>query len=362
METRMVAGMRIPVGTDGFVPEAALQKRFKTVYDKKQHDYDSERAINQMNGEKTSMPNINLARRDYMNSSDKVIPLRCTPEQAAAWWQDPTKMDIEDIDAPGAPKVNVPRNMTPQQKRDQGHIRVVSTPGEEQMVRRTLVMTFGNDDVHKIAQGRPTVVVAPEPVGKTGMYYPSRKRMELDRYNGINKETFAHEAGHHLRYTDGSRSDVILKSNPNICIEESCTVAEQMARSDKPDYSGYYMSVAVYDAGKHAWRKPTVYEARRMAEEDHSLFTEGRRTGLKGNDATSSVKRHWSESHISRLRIEGNKMAINIMADKHGNVDRVSMAKTATAKERAPTINNATAGRPGVAANTRQTRLFSKSR
>lgn len=357
-ETKRIYGMTIPTDNDGFVPEKALQKRYKQFYDKKQREYDINRDMGKIDGTR-SMPNINLARRDYSNTSDEVIPLRCTPQQVAAWWHDPTSMDVQDIDAPGAPKVNLPSGMTPQQKRDQGKIKVVATPAEEAKVRRTLVMTYDQGDVHKFAQARPIIAVAPEPVGRKGAYYPSRTRVELDRYGGLDQGTLAHEGAHHLRATDHTRSDILLKVNSDRCIEESCTVAEQMARSDSPDYTGYYADVAVYDQTKHAWRRPKLSEAKRMAEEDHLLFTEGRGRGLKGQDATSSVKRHWTESHISRLRIGGNMMAVNLMAEKHGNVDRVSMAKAKTQKAEANPvkITNATAGRPGVTA-AKQTKLF----
>ena len=160
---------------------------------------------------------------------------------------------------------------------------------------------------------------------------------------------------------------MITKFNhDSIGIEESCTVAEQMARSDKPDYTGYYMSVAVYDDRKHAWRKPTVSEARRMADEDHLLFTYGRGKGLKGDEALRSVEQNWEKSHISRLFIDGG-MAVNVMARMYGNVRPVSMAKPRTEKEREEAakaeITNATAGRPGIAvpARTRQTTLFRRS-
>ena len=54
-----------------------------------------------------------------------------------------------------------------------------------------------------------------------------------------------------LRNTDPDRNNVITRFNRNsIGIEESCTVAKQMARTDKPDYTSYYMSVAVYDEGR----------------------------------------------------------------------------------------------------------------
>ncbi|MGN0137414.1 MAG: hypothetical protein ACI381_02240, partial [Candidatus Methanomethylophilaceae archaeon] len=175
--------------------------------------------------------------------------------------------------------------------------------------------------------------------------------------------------------TDKTRQNPIVKESRNICIEESCTVAEQQARSDKPDYNGYYQQVAVYDERKHTWRKPTVQEARRMAEEDHALFTEGRHKGLKDEEAIASVQRNWGKSHIARLRYKSDKMAVNIMADECGCVDRVSMAKPRTKKDQTRVentmITNANAGRPGIVVaadrkgkggRTVQTALFNKRR
>lgn len=361
----------IPVDEDGHVPEAELLKHYNQVmakmqkeYDQRRLDRDIERALGQTR--KGPMPRINLAKKDYDSTADTVIPLKCTPEQVAAWWKDPTCCDVQDIDTAGAPKVNVPPDMTPEQQRDQGRIKVIATPAEEQKLRRELVMTYSPDDLRKFAAAHPTVAVKPTGVGYSGRYIPSRTRIELDRKDGLNQGTIAHEGGHLLRDHDPGRTDVITSKNPEIGIEESCTVAEQMARSDKPDYTGYYMSVAVYDEDVHAWRKATPSEARRMAEEDHMLFTYGRGKGLKGDDALESVRKNWSSSHISRLFTDRG-MAINVMARTYGNVEPISMAKPRTRKEQESaengTITNATAGMPGVAAaaanrGTRQTTLF----
>lgn len=355
----------IPVDPDGFVPEAELIKHFNSMMEKKQRDYDERRMEAALVGER--MPNINLAQRDYDTTSANVIPLKCTPEQVAVWWRDPSCCDVQDIDTAGAPKVNIPSGMTPEQKRDQGKIRVISTPSEEQKFRRELMATYSPEDIRKFAASHPTVAIKPTGTTYVGRYIPSRDRVELDRKDGLNQGTIAHEGGHLLRNTDPDRHNVITKFNhDSIGIEESCTVAEQMARSDKPDYTGYYMSVAVYDDRKHAWRKPTVSEARRMADEDHLLFTYGRGKGLKGDEALRSVEQNWEKSHISRLFIDGG-MAVNVMARMYGNVRPVSMAKPRTEKEREEAakaeITNATAGRPGIAvpARTRQTTLFRRS-
>ena len=352
----------IPVGPDGYVPEAELIRRFNSVMARRQALYDMERIKALESGKK--MPRINLAKRDYDSTSDTVIPLKCTPEQVARWWHDPTCCDVQDIDTAGAPKVNVPSGMTPEQQKDQGRIKVIATPSEEQKLRRELVMTYDPADLHRIAAAGPTYAVKPTGVGYSGRYIPSRTRIELDRKDGLDQGTVAHESSHLLRDRDQSRRNIITKAyHGDVGIEESCTVAEQMARSDKPDYTGYYMSVAVYDDEKHAWRKPTASEARRMAEEDHMLFTYGKGKGLKGDEALRSVEQNWSKSHIARLFIDGG-MAINVMARRHHNVDPVSMAKPRTEKEREEAskveINNATAGKPGVSEirHTKQTTLF----
>ena len=53
-----------------------------------------------------------------------------------------------------------------------------------------------------------------------------------------------------LRNTDPDRNNVITRFNRNsIGIEESCTVAKQMARTDKPDYTSYYMTRTLMDQG-----------------------------------------------------------------------------------------------------------------
>lgn len=359
----------IPVDEDGYVPEAELLKRYDAVMRRKQLEYDVRRIDAAERGKR--VPAVNLAQRDYDTTASTVIPLKCTPEQVSAWWKDPTVCDVQDIDTAGAPKVNVPKDMTSEQQREQGRIKVIATPSEEAKLRRELVMTYTPEDLRKIAATKPTIAVKPTGVGYSGRYIPSRTRIELDRSSGLDQATLAHEGGHLLRDRDPERTDVITSRNQEIGIEESCTVAEQMARSDKPDYTGYYMSVGVYDENRHAWRKPTRREAQRMAEEDHDLFTYGRGKGLKGDEALRSVEQNWEKSHIARLFCSSGKMAVNEMADTYGNVSRVSMAKPRTKKETeavgSAVITNATAGMPGVAvavanagkkSGSRQTTLF----
>ena len=344
--------MTIPVGKDGFVPEKEILNYYRHHYNEKQKQYEERRAAAIREGRRPA-PDISLAKRDYSTTADRVIPLKCTPEQIAEWWADPSRCDVQDVDCAGPPKVNIPEGMTAAQKRDQGRIRVIATPLEERMIRRELVMGFEPGDVSRIAASGPVIQASPMARAVTGSYDPANNRVTVDRDRGLEQGTIVHELSHQLRATDRSRRGPVVTTNPDADIEESCTVAEQMARSDKVDYSGYYQKACVFDPGTHRWRDPTPSEARRMAEEDHMLFTEGRGKGLKGDAAIRSVERHWGESHIARLRMHGNKMAVNRMADETGMVERVSMARPRTKEEAermaAVDVTNATAGRPGVA-------------
>ena len=130
----------IPVGPDGYVPESELIKHFERVMAKRQREYDDERATAELLGEK--MPNINLAKRDYDNTSDTVIPLKCTPEQVAAWWRDPSCCDVQDIDTAGAPKVNVPKDMTPEQQKLRARLWVFMAEIMEVTNNRMVQMSF----------------------------------------------------------------------------------------------------------------------------------------------------------------------------------------------------------------------------
>ena len=341
-----VNGMRIPVDEKGYVPEEALLKRYETFYSGKREGSD---------------------KRDYNQTSDKVIPLKCTPEQVAYWWRDPSRADVEYIDCTAPPKYNT-AGLSAAQREAQAGIGVIGTDGEEKKVRRDLAATYTVDDLKKIAASSPIYSVQYEPKGLGGQYKPWTTRIELDRDLGMEQGTITHETSHLLRYTDKDRKDPRVKAcHSMIGVEESCTVAEQMARSDKPDYNGYYEHVPVYDEKRHCWRSPTPSEARRMAEEDHMLFTYGRGKGLKEDAALESVERNWSSSHICRLQHGSSKMAINTAADAGWNVERVSMAKpTSKAAAEAASkreVTNATAGKPGVVATgKKQTTLFDKSK
>ena len=134
-----------------------------------------------------------------------------------------------------------------------------------------------------------------------------------------------------------------------VCVEESCTVAEQMARQRDFDPSGYYEHVQVYDTKTHRYRNPTREEARRMAEEDRKLFTNGTGKPLTGKAAIESVNKNWSKSHIARLKL-GNRMAISTMQNATGSGKTRQPKKSTPAKQQRQS--------PG---KTKQATLFSRS-
>lgn len=132
-------------------------------------------------------------------------------------------------------------------------------------------------------------------------------------------------------------------------------MAEEEARSDNSnDPSGYYWRVLVYDHNKKTWRKPTSAEARKMAAEDHALFTYGRGEGLTGGVATRSVEENWTQSHISRLMIGEPIMAINALARVDPNFQKVSMAKKVIEQDNVDFIGTAGPGQAIATASIKQ--------
>ena len=90
-------------------------------------------------------------------------------------------------------------------------------------------------------------------------------------------------------------------------VEESCTVAEQMARGKDPQ-SGYYQYIKVKDKKTNRWRYPYPEEAQQMMDEDRMLFTNGTGRPLSGKSAINSVNNNWIKSHISRLHFGRAKL------------------------------------------------------
>ncbi len=191
-------------------------------------------------------------------------------------------------------------------------IRYCATDMEMEKVSEMIDATFSEKEVKEIADTGTTYFV--RPAVYRGYYLWPKNAIVIDRPDGLVHELVAHETAHMLRRRDKNRKSVLLKTNNMMNIEESCTIAEQMARSRKKDLSGYYYRIPVFDKEKRRWRNPTDSEAERMCREDYLLFTYGRGKPLKGNDALESVERNWADSHISRLRYKSRRMAISDLA------------------------------------------------
>lgn len=278
------ASYDIPVDKDGYVPTSALLNRFKN------------RSVGVSNGKKSR----NLVK-DYDSYADVVLPEKLTPEQAAAWWHRPAEYDIEGIDTPGPVKTRKGINM-------------YGTDMEVEKMGEMIDATHSKAEVEKIAKNGVTYTARPLKSGTMGLYRPGTNGVELDRATGMHHTTVAHETTHAMRHTDKSRKGVLTTENDRIGIEESCTVAEEMARSRKGAINGYYQLVPVFDEDTRRWRKPTDEEAVRMCREDHMLFTYGRGKPLKEKEAIQSVEENWERSNIARLRYKSRKMAISEIA------------------------------------------------
>ena len=299
--------VRVPVDKDGYVPEEALMKHFM----------------------KRGSP-VN----DYEKRADIVLPPHLTPRQAAAWWEDIDSYDIEGIDVIGKPKYNI-GHRTGDNAKLHRNIAVYGTTAEEVAVRKEIDEAFPISDRKKLVGDGLAVEVRPLPSGLSGTHMG--KHIELDRDCGICNPVVVHESSHHLRAVDKDRDNKITmtaralnvpyegrsknpetimkeKTKTESCIEESCTVAEQLARQ-KPTkkVTGYYMKVPVFDNKTHKWRDPTREEAYIMAAQDSRLFKDNKEKPLSGNAAINSVNKNWQHSHIARLKL-GKVMAINGMA------------------------------------------------
>lgn len=284
----------IPVGKDGYVPIDALVKRFNSVVEK---------------------GHIRNRSKDYDQEATVVLPTKITPREAAAWWDAPNRYDIEYIDTPGKVQKNLGHIKDPESKKIHEKFDIICLPSEEKKIRSIIDEAYSLEERQKLVKnGNVTVVV--RPLQDSAGNIVGRK-IELDRDHGKNNSTFVHEGIHLLRRDDESRSSVakttmavsdLSKASEinNLNLEESCTVAEQMARGKNPS-SGYYQFVQIFDEKKKRWRYPTEKEASDMMKEDRAIFTNGTNKPLRGKAAINSVNENWSRSNISRLKIEGSK-------------------------------------------------------
>lgn len=309
--------VKIPVDENGYVPERALINRVSN--NSGSNDFDEQHSILIPNG-------------------------KLTPRMVAAWWEDPGCCDIEEIDVRGKPRTDIGQR-TGKDAEFQKKIVVYGTAEEEKRIRKLLDESFPDEKDRKALVGKGKITVTARPlssdrIGETDAV----GSISLDRQRGMTTSTTVHEGSHMLRAKDETRKDPKTKSavqrkgwsaSTRSNVEESLTVAEQLARREGT--SGYYHFVPVKDKETGRWRSPTDSEARTMCEQDRILFSGGKQ--LDGDKAVESVSRNWSKSHIARLRINGKgKMAVNAVSEYDNGVTpvkvRVSKKKEAPKTEK----------------------------
>ena len=300
----------IPVGNDGFVPVEEMIKRFNSVVEK---------------------GHIRNRSKDYDREASVVLPIKLTAREAAVWWDSPNKYDIEYIDAPGKVQKNLKYIKDPESRKIHEKLDIICLPSEERDIRRIIDEAYPLEERQKLVKnGNVTVVVRPLEDSAGNII---GRKIELDRDYGKNNSTFVHEGIHLLRKDDESRSGITKTSMTssnfnktteinNLNLEESCTVAEQMARGKNPS-SGYYQFVQIFDENKKRWRYPTEKEALDMMRKDRAIFTNGTNKPLKGKAAIKSVNDNWSQSNISRLKITGSKTRAIDEFSKHTKMNEL---------------------------------------
>lgn len=212
---------------------------------------------------------------------------------------------------------------------------------QAEVIKMSQMMRATNDEeeLKKIRQQETVYSARPLKRGIKGRYIPSMNKVDLDRRSGMDHQVMSHETTHMMRRRDSSRKNILTVTNTAANVEESCTVAEQMARSRAADMSGYYWKVPVFDEKTRRWRNPTDAEAIRMAEEDYMILTYGRGKPLKGKDARKSVEKNWEKTNIARLRGSGGQMAITSLANQDPSFKKAekevrSIGKTVTKSKR----------------------------
>jgi len=315
----------IPVDKDGYVPVESLIKRFNFVVEQ---------------GHVRNRP------KDYDEHASVVLPIKMTPREAAAWWVSPNSYDVEYIDAPGKAHYNVSGIKDQDLQGVHKKIGIVCPPHMEKEVRTLINEAYPKSELKKLVADGPITVTVRPLEESAGDYW--KNKINLDMEHGLNNSTVVHEGLHHMRMVDKDRRGPItraqdIKDKNSMVIEESCTVAEQMARGKDPS-SGYYQFVQIFDENKKRWRYPTEKEALDMMREDRALFTKGTNKPLSGRDAIESVEQNWSRSNISRLKLPGTKSAISAMSAVTGSIKaptkpraaqgRSNKSKSAAAKKK----------------------------
>lgn len=274
---------RIPVGEDGYVPFDALVERYHRVGD----------------------------FRDSGRTAERILPSRLTPEQASAWWIDPSSCDIEGIDTADSDLYSVPISIRGRKRRALKKVAFIGDRKESDRVKRILADSFTADELESMTSGN-SLIIATEPHldDCTGYYLRRQDGVSVPRIvleEGTTADGIVHEAVHHLRAIDGrtafpmrnGRFDDAFSANPKrkrdavINREESETVAETVARTRvDPIESGYYERIPGTDS-------------RSAYLQDQEILSGSK--ALKGQAAIKAVQRNYDRTTISRAIISGRR-------------------------------------------------------
>lgn len=279
----MSRGKRIPVGEDGYVPFDALVERYH-----QKGDF-----------------------RDSGRTASKVLPSRLTPDQASAWWNDPSSCDIEGIDTEDSLLYTVPFSIRGRKRRALRKIAFIGNPKEGERVKTVLADSFTADELERMTSGRSLIISSESRLeGCTGYYLRRQEEVPVPRIvleEGTTPDGIVHEAVHHLRAVDGrtsfpTRNGVLKNGYPEMSSkarkrivgkEEKETVAETVARTCvDPVESGYYERIPDTDSRSAYLRD----------QETISDFK-----ALKGKAAIRAVQQSYDRTTISRAIISGTR-------------------------------------------------------
>lgn len=239
--------------------------------------------------------------RDWKRTASEVYDLPVTPGQAVRWANNPGRIDIRGIDAPAPARDGIGV---------QKGIRIHGTKADDRMIRSILSDAFSPEELRalgtSVKHGTAGIDIWAEPFGNGADGAYDGRDLGFDIYSDDPARPFVHEAVHAMRDRDAGRrglprTPVMYEEGigaDEVSMEESLTVAEQMAREGGHRQSDpYYDSVPVWDG--HRWRKPRPDEAERMYREDLRL--------LKNTPGTPSQKTSavWTRMHLARLRLGG---------------------------------------------------------
>lgn len=229
---------------------------------------------------------------------------------------------MEGIDAPGAPKIRK-------------GMRFYGTNAEAIKMDQMVDAATSPEERRGLTEKDVSYSARPLRKGVLGLY--DGRGVQLERQGGLNTDVTGHESNHALRHRGGDRKGILVRHNDSPNVEESCTVAEEMARTrDLRSSHGYYEHVAVWDGDAGRWRNPTPREQERMIREDIDLFTYGGGKPLKGKAAIRSVEDNWEHSHIARLRYKSRRMAIDEIASQDPSFSRAASDAKIMARAYAP--------------------------